>query len=68
MFLCLQEYLRLQEQSRRSRQRYNNSYYARYQPKPLFRLLQEAMLSEKDLAKIQSERLQYTQLLYRWVI
>jgi hypothetical protein len=33
--------------------------------KPLFKLLQEALLSERDLEGISSERLQYTQLLYR---
>lgn len=33
--------------------------------KPLFKLLQEALLSERDLKGISSERLQYAQLLYR---
>jgi hypothetical protein len=43
-------------------------YGARRPPprKPLFKLLQEALLSERDLQMIKSERLQYTQLLYRW--
>lgn len=65
----MQEYLGLQEQYRRTRQRcsqYSSGYGYSRQPKPLLKLLPEALLSERDLSKIQSERLQYTQLLYRW--
>jgi hypothetical protein len=36
--------------------------------KPLFKLLQEALLSERDLQSISGERLQYTQLLHRWAV
>ena len=35
--------------------------------RPLWVVLREALLSDRDLQAISTERLQYTQLLYRWV-
>lgn len=43
---------------------YNNSYYNTR--KPVWQVLQDKLLSERDLKAINAERLQYTQLLYRW--
>lgn len=73
---CRQEYLQLEKQYKQQQQQLRSGYYDSYdgpwgsrppRPKPLFRLLQEALLSQKDLEMIHTERLQYTQLLYRWV-
>jgi hypothetical protein len=67
-----QEYLQLEKQSKQRPSGYYDSWDGPWgsrppRPKPLFKLLQEALLSEKDLQMIHTERLQYTQLLYRWV-
>lgn len=72
-----QEYQRLELQSRRQRQPPSSSYGGFWggrgrgrgarSGKPLWLLLQEALLSERDLQMISSERLQCAQLLYRWV-
>jgi hypothetical protein len=64
-----QEYLRLEKQASRQRPSSYDTpggFWGKTR-KPLWKLLQEALLSERDLQMIQTERLQYTQLLYRCV-
>lgn len=55
---CAQEFKRLELQAQQLRGSFRPS-------KPLWKLLQEALLSDRDLDSINSERLQYTQLLYK---